>query len=476
MTSRVLILLAPVLLAGCASVGEMPPRPEIAVPDSFVFAPDYEGTEADGLRSLLPHDSAAFKALLARAEDAPDLAIAVARIDAARAVTARAKAERRPSVDASASAQRVRSNPSQFGNIPGVDSSRFSIGADISAAWDLDLFGRLKASQHAAQRRLDAAGFDAEAVRIAVTSEIAAAVVDWQNIAAQRAQIEANLAAAKERAGLVRSRVRAGLNPELDAMRADAVVEGLAAQLAPLSGEEVQVASRMVALTGANTEAVIADLNLSREQWAGGSAPQTAPSVLIATRPDVQAAAARLAAGDADLAATAAKRFPRFTLSSALGLLAFSVGGLFDSDAITGSLGAGIAGPLLDFGRIQAEIDGSKAQTRIAFEELRKASFTALGEAESSFGQLAAADREAELLERQAAREADVAKVSASRYRAGLESLIAVLDQDRVAYQARQQAVAAKGRAARARLALWQSLGGPGLSQLFETEAAPAIR
>jgi outer membrane protein, multidrug efflux system len=468
MSRHRLILLSPMLLlAGCASVGEMPPRPEIAVPDSFIFAPAEQGSEADGFRSLLPSDNAAFKALLARAEDAPDLAIAVARIDAARAVTSRAKAERLPSVDASASAQEARSNPSQFGNIPGVDASRFSISGSIGATWELDLFGRLKASQRAAQRRLDAAGFDAEAVRIAVTSEIAAAVVDWQNIAAQRTQIEANLTAAKDRAGLVGSRVRAGLNPGLDAMRADAVVEGLAAQLAPLAGQEAEVASRMVALTGASADAVIADLNLSRDQWQGGLAPRTAPSVLIATRPDVQASAARLAASDADLAATAAKRFPRFTLSSSLGLLAFSLGGLFDSNAITGSLGAGIAGPLLDFGRIQAEIDGSKAQTRIAFEELRKASFTAFGEAESGFGQLAAADREAQLLEAQATREADVAKVSASRYRAGLESLISVLDQDRVAYQARQQAVAAKGRAARARLALWQSLGGPGVSQLF---------
>lgn len=61
----------------------------------------------------------------------------------------------------------------------GVDASRFSIGSEVSFSWDLDLLGRLKASQLAAARRLDAAGFDAEAVRIAVASEIAAAVVDW---------------------------------------------------------------------------------------------------------------------------------------------------------------------------------------------------------------------------------------------------------------------------------------------------------
>lgn len=465
-----LFWLAPVaLISGCASVGELPPRPEIIVPANFVFAPVDSDTEADTLTMLLPSNELAFRALLTRAATAPDLSIAMARIDAARALSARARSERSPNVDASGTGQGQRTNPAQFGTIPGgaVDATRFSIGGDISARWDLDIFGGLKASQRATERRVDAAGFDAEAVRIAIISEIAAAVVDWQGVAAQRAQIDADLAAAQSRESLIRSRVRAGLNPELDAMRADAIVEGLRAQLAPLDGDLAFIVSKMIALTGANADAVIADLNLSRSQWEGGPALRMAPSALVAARPDVQAAAARLAASDADLAAVAAQRFPRFTLSSSLGLLAFSLGGIFDSDAITGTLGAGIAGPLLDFGRIQAEIDTSKAQTRVAFEELRKASFTALGEAEGSFGQLAAANAEALLLQKQAEREADVAAVAASRYRAGLESLVTSLDQDRLANQAKQRAVAAKSRAQRARIALWQSLGGPGGKDLF---------
>ena len=468
--SRRLVLAVPaLLLAGCASIGEMPPRPDIAVPDTFTFATT-PGTDLNlAVDSLLPSETPAFIALMKRAADAPDLAIAIARIDAARAVAQRAKAERQPSIDVGASAQQQRSNPNQFGSAVtgGVDTSRFSIGSSINASWELDLFGRLKASQRAAKTRLDAAGFDAETVRIALATEIAAAVVDWQSLTAQQAQITANVAAAESRSALIKSRVRAGLNPGLDAMRADAVVEGLRSQRAPLTGEEAQVVARLVALTGGSADTVTSDLKLSPEQWSGGDAPTTAPSFLVATRPDVQAAAARLAASDADLAAIAAQRFPRFTLSSALGLLAFSVGGLFDSDAITGQLGGSIAGPLLDFGRIQSEIDGGKAQTRIGFEQLRKATFTALGEAEGGFGQLASADREATLLAAQAAREADVARVSASRYRAGLESLIAVLDADRTAYATQQQAIAAKGRAQRARLNLWQSLGGPGVAGLF---------
>lgn len=469
--ARLLYLVPMLALAGCTSFEKPAPRQQIAVPTDFVFAPPANADAAIGAESLLPVNNPAFLALVKRAATAPDLGVALARIDAARAVARRAGAERRPRLDASGTTGVQRNNPDQFGNLPAgieTDSTRFSIGGDIVASWDLDLFGRLRASERAAKYRLDAAGFGAQALRIALVSEIGSAIVDWQSIEAQREQVQSDIRAAEDRASLISSRVRAGLNPGLDAMRAEAVVEAQRAQLAVLDGEAARIVSRLVALTATSGETVLQELKLSAGQWMSGDAPNTAPSALIAVRPDVQAAAARLAASDADLAATAAQRFPNFTLSSALGLLSFSLGGIFDIDAITGQLGAGIAGPLLDFGRIEAEIERDKAQTQIAFEELRKATFAALGEAEEAFGQLDAIERESALLTAQAKREADVAKVSASRNRAGLESLITVLDADRIAYRTQQQAIGAKGRSQRARIILWQSLGGPEVGQFFQ--------
>jgi outer membrane protein, multidrug efflux system len=466
--SRYLLLASTLALAGCAAVEKPLPRAQIALPADFVFAPMASTNAAIGIDSLLPLNDPAFQALVKRAGTAPDLAIALARIDAARAVAKRAGAERMPKLDGNSSTGVQRSNP---GNTPSgfaVDRTRFSIGGDIVASWDPDVFGRLRASERAAKYRLDAAGFDAQAVRIALISEIGTAVVDWQSVNAQREQTRADIRAAEDRASLIRIRVRAGLNPGLDAMRAEAVIEAQRAGLASLDGEAARIVSRLVALTATAGETVLQELKLSSGQWIGGNAVATAPSALIAIRPDVQSAAARLAASDADLAVTAARRFPNFTLSSALGLLAFSLGGIFDFDAITGQLGAGVAGPLLDFGRIKAEIESDKAEAQIAFEELRKVTFTALGEAEEAFGQLEAIERESALLAAQASREADVAKVSASRNRAGLESLITVLDSDRIAYRAKQQAVAATGRTQRAKIALWQSLGGPDVVRFFQ--------
>jgi outer membrane protein TolC len=188
--------------------------------------------------------------------------------------------------------------------------------------------------------------------------------------------------------------------------------------------------------------------------------PATLPSQLLVNRPDVIAAAASLRAKDAELAATARKRFPTFDLSATVGLLAFGIGNLFDAESVVGSLAASVAAPLLDFGRIQAEIDGAAADKQAAFEAYRGAVYTALGEAEAAYGLVAAADREASAAAQEASSLDRAARLAEVRYKAGLAAFLDVLDARRAADTSGERAAAAFGRARRARVLLWQALGG----------------
>ena len=124
------------------------------------------------------------------------------------------------------------------------------------------------------------------------------------------------------------------------------------------------------------------------------------------------------------------------------------------------TLTAGIAAPLIDFGRIAADIDGAAADKQAAFEAYRGAIFQALGDAEAAYGLIAASDNEAAM----AAAERDTleraARLANDRYRAGLASFLEVLEARRAADSSGERAAAALGRAARARIVLWQALGG----------------
>ena len=452
--------LLPLALAACATVPEVAtPTPDL--PQAFFFAP--EATTGAALAALMPQDDPAYAALSKAAlSEGPSLAEALARIDTARAGARGAEAARLPDITADASTRRNRINPAQFGQAGQqgfIPREQTSYGANINASWDLDIFGRLKAQERAALARIDAATAQAQGVRLALLAEIAASVTDWRVLDARAAAIEADAAAARQLAALAKVREDAGIAPGFDRIRAEANASASATRLAALDSERARLTGRLVTLTGQDAAAVRAALTAPAPALAPASAPAALPSDLLANRPDVAAAAANLAASDADLAAAARARFPRITLSGVIGLLAFDPGALFD-DSVVGSLTGGIAGPLLDFGRVGAQIDAAAADKRAASAAYRGAVYQALGDAEAAYGVVAAADAEASLAVTQRDQLTRAAQIAETRYRAGLASFLEVLEARRAADSSGENAAAALGRAARARIVLWQALGG----------------
>lgn len=459
-----LVAASAVSLAAC--VAGPPPQiatPPPVLPESFLYTPN--AAQGATLAALLPNGDPAFEALSAQALAAsPTLGEAVARIEQARAGAERAAAQRLPEIGANGGVNGTRSNPAQFSSSlpPGVtvDTERVSYSANLTARWDPDLFGRLRAQERAARARIDAADASARAVRIALVSEIATSVVDWRTLSARDAELRQDLASAQELARLAGVRERAGIAPGFDRVRAESAAAASRSRLAALESERARLIGRLVTLTAQGAVPVREALALQPPVLGLPAPPGTLPSALLANRPDILAAAATLAAEDAELAAAARRRFPSFDLSASLGLLAFGLGDLFSSSSIVGSLAASVAAPLLDFGRIQAEIDGAAAEKKAAFEAYRRAVYTALGDAETAYGLVAAADSEAAAAQAEMASLQRAARLAETRQRAGLADFLTVLEARRAADASGERAASAAGRARRARVILWQALGG----------------
>ena len=466
MTIRAFALSIGASIALSACVAGPPPNIATTAPDlplSFAYAPDE--AVSTSVENLLPNNDKAFAILSRVAQDgSPTLAEASARIDAARARATGTGANRSPSIGAGGSADFQRTNPAQFGAglPPGIqfDNERVSYSATLSASWDPDLFGRLRAQERAALAQLDAAGADAAGVRLALIAEVAGAVIDWRTLTARERTLKEDLVAAESLVTLADIRERAGIAPGFDKVRAETSAEGSRSRIALLGSERAQIVGRLVSLTALSAQNVRTALTEASTNSDAPPVPASLPSQLLANRPDVQASAARLAASDAELYAAAAQRFPQFTLSAALGLLAFDLGDLFDGSSVVGSASGSLLAPLLDFGRIQAEIDVAAANKRAAFQAYRGQVFNALGEAETAYGLVAASDRQLTLAVRErdsANRAAELAEV---RFRAGLSDFLTVLEARRSADASGERAAAASGRAARSRVLLWQALGG----------------
>ncbi len=459
---RSFALITLLLLSGCAAVGEGPKASSVSVPTAFVYAPTQE--ESAALDSLLPSNDPAFRYLVAAVDtDAPDLQAALARVEAARAALRAAGAARAPNIEGQAGASYSRSSENVITNLPPgtvIDPTNSSFSSGINASWDLDLFGRLRASQRAANLRLDAADADARAVRLALISDIARNVVDYRTAQAKLSIVGADLADAAVLAKLTNTRVRAGLAPGLDLVRAQSLEAAARAQQGPAQAELAGALGRMVTLTARDGATVAAAFGQEAQNSKAILPAVGLPSALLRRRPDIVAAENRLSAANAEIAAAAAARFPRISINAALGLASLALGNLFNSDSLNASVGGAVAGPLLDFGRVEAQIDARQADAKEAFALYRKAVFGAIGEAETALGTLQANRTRLNALETQFGIEQDTVKLSTMRYRMGLSDFLGVIDAQRQLNVTRQSIAEAQGNIERAEIAVYRSFGG----------------
>jgi NodT family efflux transporter outer membrane factor (OMF) lipoprotein len=449
-------------LTGCASVAEGPSASSIIAPSSFVYAPPVESRVA--IATLLPKDDPAFQTLLTAVEaQAPDLQVALARVDAARAALRAAGAARAPNIGVEGNASYARSSENAVTNLPpglAIDPTNSNFSAGINASWDVDLFGRLRASQRATSLRLDAADADARAVRLALVTDIARAVVDYRTAQGKLRIVEDDLADAASLVKLTDMRARAGIAPGLDLVRAKSLEAAARSQRGPAEAELAAALGRLVTLTARDGASVAAAFEAPASDELAELPSIGLPSTFLRQRPDIVAAEYRLGAANAEIAAAAAARFPQISINAALGLAALALGDLFSADSLTASLGGSVAAPLLDFGRVEAQIDARQAEAKEAFALYRRAVFTGIGEAESALGSLQANRNRLAALETQLGIEWDSVALATARYRMGLSDFLGVIDAQRQLNATRQAFVEAKGAAYRSQIELYRSFGG----------------
>lgn len=394
--------------------------------------------------------------------NSPDLAAASARIALARATVSARAADRLPAIGGSASATATRRADAEGAGAGGGPGDRESITGRIGleASFDVDLFGRLAADQRAAEARLDAANADAAAVRLALITDVARHYVAAVAAQARAGVARENIAAARDLLAITRVRVKAGLVAGIDATRGDSLLAETAATLPPIDGERGSRIAALATLTALGPEDIGALVAAAPAAPRFGIPAIGIPSDLVARRPDVAAAIRRVAAADADTAAALAARFPRLTITSAVGLVATTLGNLLTGNALSLAGGPGLAGPLFDFGRNRAAVEGSRARTAEAVANYRGALLNAFGEVEQNLALAAARDRQRIALDALVAANADTAAIARIQYRRGLTDFLGVLDAQQALFRSRDAAIRADAEAADAEFALFRAIGG----------------
>lgn len=387
-----------------------------------------------------------------------DLRQAIARVEEAEAVAREAGASFFPEIDGSAGISNTRASTKTSTYTSTQPRLRHARSAGLSTSFELDVWGRIRRANEAAQAGMLASRYSRDAVRLTVAGLIASNYLALRAYDAQLAVTGETLKSREESRKLVQTRIDAGLISPLDGYQADSALAAAQAQLADQRRLRALTEHQLALLTG-NPALQIATGDL-RQLPLPPQPPAGLPADLIQARPDVLQAEQKLVASNAGIGIAKAGYFPKFTLTGSVGSESKVLSDLFSAGTGTWSLGLAALMPVFDFGRTTARVDQAKAvnqQSLIAWQNTLQIAYKEVRDALVSLHELA--DAEAAQVRRVGAAEQSL-QLARTRYEAGYSGYLEVLDAQRTSNEASLAQVTTRQARLLAAVDLFKALGG----------------
>jgi multidrug efflux system outer membrane protein len=418
-------------LAACAPVGPNYRRPDVDIPKAYP-KPEPTGTTLAAVPSdwwRLYHDATLDRLVADGLARATDIRLAIARIEEAAALVREANATLLPEIDASGAASRSgfsAQTPSVRAGSPATVNN-FQLAANT--AFELDFWGRLRRLREAAQAQYSATQYARGVVGLTLAGAIARTYFNVRSLDAQIAVSQESLDAADDSVDITRKRANAGIASDLDVYQAQGNRAQLAAQLKELRRLRAVSMHQLGVLTG-ELDLTLTPVDL-RTLPSPPLPPAGLPSTLLERRPDVRQAEASLTAATAQIGVARAAQLPTITLTASLGLQSDNLAHLLSPGTAIWSIGTGLLGPVIDWGRYAARTQEAEARARqaeVLYEQAVQNAFRDVSDALSNVAY--ASDTEQDLRARvdDASRSL---KLATQRYQAGYSAYLEVLDAQR---------------------------------------------
>ena len=391
---------------------------------------------------------------LAEAADRDSFTIAQAhaRYRQAQALLAAAGAARLPSVQAGASATRSRAF------VAGGGVTGNTLRASASAAWEVDLWGRVARALESQQASAQASAYDVEAARLSVQAALAQAYFQVRASDALRRLFESTVSAYERSLAVTRNRYEAGVVPRSDVSQAETQVGTVRAQLIDVGIQRAQAEHAIAVLLGKPPSAfALAANDLS---FVAPEVPTGLPSALLERRPDVAAAERRVAAANAEIGVARAAYFPTLSLGASIGSQGSTLADLFSLPHRVWSLGPALAATLFDAGLRDARVAQAQAAYDGAVAGYRQTVLTAIQEVEDALVVLRLLREEATVLAQTEAAAAEALAQVTNQYRAGTVSILNLISAQAALLSARRASVDVRTRQVAAVVRLVSALGG----------------
>ncbi|MDH1258069.1 MULTISPECIES: efflux transporter outer membrane subunit [Pseudomonas] len=459
MKVRLTFLAASLLLAACSSPA---PRLDSGVqPPSAWQSADTPGALQSNRQWWTQFGSPELERLVEQARlGSYDLAAAVARVRQAEASATIAGAPLLPELKAGLNANRQKlihgKGYSQLDVSPESRSLDY-YDAELSASYEVDFWGGKRAARDSAVLGVQASEFDRATVELTLLSGVANSYTQALALREQARIAELNLANAQNVLHLVQTRFDTGSATALELAQQKSLVAEQQRRLPLVQQQAREALISLASLLGQPVQA----LPLPTQSFAQLHWPDIAsgvPSDLLSRRPDIASAEAKLAAAQADVTVARAAMLPKITLTASLGSGADLAADLLRTTFY--NLSSGLTAPIFNNGRLSAERDKAKARQDELLETYRGAIINGFADVEKALSSIRGLDEQRQWQSEELNQAQTAFDIAQSRYQAGAEDLLTVLQTQRTLYAAQDLNVQLRLSRLQASIALYKALGG----------------
>ena len=390
-----------------------------------------------------------------------DLRVVALRVEQTRAQYRIQRAALFPAFDAGASAFRQRT-PSTV-SVTGDAFTTTTYDVSVGAAFELDLFGRVRSLKEEALQRYFATEASRKAVQIALISEVATQYLTILQLEEAKALAEQTRDAVQTSFNLNERSFQVGVASELDLRTAEAQVQAAQVNVSTYNQLLAQAENALVLLVGEPIDHITNGLppgqSLTAQRLLNDN-PIGLPSDLLQRRPDILAAEHTLMGANANIGAARAAFFPRILLTGSAGTASTSLGDLFTGPFAAWSFAPQITVPIFQGGRNRANLDAAQVGRQIEVANYERAIQIAFREVADALAVRAFVDEKLAAQERLVQAQQRRFELTNARYRQGVDNYVVVLLAQQDLYAAQQNLL--QFRAARLInvVTLYRALGG----------------
>lgn len=384
--------------------------------------------------------------------------LTAARVEEARLLAGAVKADLYPKLGFSAVAGGGSAGTDARSQGSGVDGGFFEVLGQLN--WEIDIWGRLRHSNRAAQALYFEQQYIRHAVQVSLVAEVAGNYFLLRDLDNRLLIARRTLDSRRENTRIITARFDEGYTSEVDKLQAIQQEQVAAAAVPNIERQIRQVENALRVLQGLGPGPIERGRPNTGQTLTPEPIPMGLPSQLLERRPDIIAAEFNLQRLTERAGVAVAERFPTLSLTGFLGFASPELSTLLTGDGGVANGFGGLAGPIFQFNQRRNIAEAAKQRILVASAERDQTVFNAFADVDNAleFYRTYTVENQARQTQVEAARRA--LELSMARYNFGYTSYLEVIIAENNLFSAELEESATRGQRLNSVVSLFRALGG----------------